>query len=230
MTHSTLWENGRRLVWSAMAMLTGLVVLTSALAAQFEDFPPTFVINPGGGVVTSPNLSFTVDWCDDHGLDPSSEWVKLNGVTVSTSGTTSSEFCFSKWRTTGTVTLALGLNTLEARICDFSLQCATDYQHYTYTNVAVTPDNVGITQPQRTSGLTKRFLIHNIGSTSGTFNLTAACSGNVSGCSVQSSITLGGGASDSVAVTYQTDAVGSGTVKLRAELSTAPASKDSGYV
>jgi len=130
MTHSTLWENGRRLTQSLTATLTALVVLTNTLAAQWEDFPPTLVINPGSGVVTSANLSFTVDWCDDHGLDGSSEWVKLNGVTVSTSGTTSSEFCFSKWRTTGTVTLALGLNTLEARICDFSLQCVTDYQHY----------------------------------------------------------------------------------------------------
>lgn len=101
---------------------------------------PTVAITPNGGTFSSPDLSVTIDWCDDVGLDGASRVIKLRGTTVTSnfSYVTGSANCTgaAKAQSTGTVTLVSGSNSFYAKICDTSANCGEKTVTYTLSNQA----------------------------------------------------------------------------------------------
>jgi RHS repeat-associated protein len=77
--------------------------------------------------------------------------------------------------------------------------------------VAITPDSQAVQIPDSTAGLSYLFTVQNTGNTSGTINLTVpTCSAPAYGCTLaRSSLTLSGGVSDTVRLTYNSGTVGS---------------------
>jgi hypothetical protein len=102
------------------------------------------------------------------------------------------------------------------------------------TSVVVTPTNGGAAStPNRP--MATPFLIQNVGTSGGTFDLTATCSGAaiVSSCTpTATSVALGAGESREIGVSYTTGASNglSATIRLLAVLSTSSAVRDSGLV
>lgn len=83
--------------------------------------PPTVTITPAGGTFTTPGQSITIDWCGQAALSSSSRSIVLNGVSVTSSfsyTTSSKAGCTNHATSTGTVTLAVGSNSLTASITD----------------------------------------------------------------------------------------------------------------
>lgn len=116
---------------------------------------PGVSISPsGGGTYTSSDLSVTVDWCDDIGLDGSSRKLTLNGsdVTGSFDYTSGSGGCTDSKQSDGTVTLTGGDNTFEARICDDDGNCTTSSATYTYDEPDTSPPTISIDPGDTTFG------------------------------------------------------------------------------
>jgi len=89
--------------------------------------------------------------------------------------------------------------------------------------VAVTPDGAPATaRPPNTSGLTENFTVQNTGSGTNTYTLTCAGSPNITctGLTIDgapaSSVNLYAGTAKSVVAAYNTSAIGTGTLTLRA--------------
>ncbi|HEX5973289.1 MAG TPA: hypothetical protein VFY85_15245, partial [Gemmatimonadaceae bacterium] len=83
--------------------------------------PPTVTITPSGGTFTTPTQSITIDWCGQAALSSSSRSIVLNGVSVTGSfsyATSGKAGCTNHATSTGTVTLAVGSNSLTASITD----------------------------------------------------------------------------------------------------------------
>jgi len=94
----------------------------------------------------------------------------------------------------------------------------------------VTPKDSAVTVPPSSPRI-QNFVVKNVGSVSGTFNLTATCFSAESGCpSSLSPVTLSAGAQTTIAVSYTTGAaLTTGKVQLLATLNGGSA-KDSGWV
>ena len=92
--------------------------------------------------------------------------------------------------------------------------------------VNVTPDGIGTSAAANSTGNTATFTVQNTGTVNGVFNLTCSWTANVTGCTVQSTVSVGAGTSQNVNVTYSAGAVGQGTVTLQASTT---GSSDTGY-
>lgn len=83
--------------------------------------PPTITISPMGTVTSSP-VTITIEWCDDGGLNPSSRVITINGVNRTSSfnySTVTIPGCWSAGRSSASITLNPGANSVYAYICDF---------------------------------------------------------------------------------------------------------------
>ena len=99
------------------------------------DDPPLVIITPPHNTEydSVQQVSVSIEWCDDTGLNASSREIKFNGQD-STSAFTYTTPGFSEEcggenyikRSQGTVTLQEGINTLSAKICDVGGQCTTE--------------------------------------------------------------------------------------------------------
>jgi RHS repeat-associated protein len=96
--------------------------------------------------------------------------------------------------------------------------------------VAVTPD--GATPPAIPggTGLSYSFTVQNTGNQAATYNLTASCSGVVTSCSAQGSVTVNPGPGTPVSVTYNAVPAGTGTLTLTATYSGNSGVHDNGSV
>lgn len=212
----------------------------SPLAAQaVTNTAPRLTINNNATTV-GQFASLQVDVCDDHNLNSSSRELYWNGtnVTNSTAWATQSGYynCAVAARITSSQTSVLGNNTVRAVTCDqlsyswypYGPLCTDVTRTLVFRNVDV-PDLTAINKPPNRSDSVV-FTVNrtaNVGST--TYNLTATCSGGVSGCSVQSTVSVT--ASATVKVSFTTgSANGTGTVTLRATSSDAASSYDDGSV
>ena len=90
----------------------------------------------------------------------------------------------------------------------------------------VTPDGSSRTADENQTGLTQTFWIESQSSFSENFSLSCSRTGDVSSCSVQSSITIAAYQTKSVSVTFATGDPGSGTLTLTA---TGAGGNDQGY-
>lgn len=175
------------------------------------------------------NLSVQVSWWDDTGLHMGMRRLTFNGEVVTSLFTHIGSGASST--STGTLTRVTGTNTLVAYICDTSNNCTTQTQNWTYTSstVVVTP-----VVPERVvapnAGATQAFTVKNTGSASATYALTGSCSGSASGCVASpSTLTLAGGASSTVNVSFTAGAGGgSGLIQLQARQTTNGAMQDGG--
>jgi RHS repeat-associated protein len=208
------------------AVLLGSVAATSA--AQV----PVITITPNSGSYSvGAQVNVTITWCSPFDLFDAPGNVTFNGMNVNgdfpfMSG--SDPECDDYATSQGTVTLVAGTNTLQADICNTS-GCGQNTAYYTggTMSVSVTPDNA--TAPDRlpfTTGYSQSFTVTNTGSVADTYTLTCPVS-NLTCTSIVPSgpIPLGASASTGVTVNYNTGAIGSGYVILRA---TSAAATDDG--
>lgn len=229
------------------ALILALITIESrSLAAQTTNTAPSVSANALSGD-TIARKSISNAYCDDHGLDSYSQKVFWNSTDVTTSfpWVDGSPYynCAYAASSKGEVWATLGLNKLEARVCDVmnvsyspsGPLCTSTVTYLRYRNVDVTPDQAAANKsPNRTQQYFD-FIVRRPGNGSGptegpnTFALKATCTGHVSGCSVTDSVTTSTQAT--VRVTFTTGAPDSmGTVTLRATTSGIPESYDEGSV
>lgn len=233
----------RRLPLAAALLLAlaGPVLTSAPVEAQCiqcgeDDHPPTIGIDPTGGTYTSASLLVTVDFCDDNSLDLSRRQMTLNGQDVTGDFSLGSgALCPSGHdaaRYTGTITLAPGDNGFGAEVCDadYPFECTSGGRSYTFESVSVGPDGGTATRVESTTGHTESFTVSNAAEESSSFDLTATCTGEASGCSAPSSTTVAAGSQTTVDVSYDVGSPGTGRVSLLAELSTDATVADSGWV
>ncbi len=126
----------RRLSRWAAAVLCIVPLLAGTAAAQDpggDEIPPGVTITPSSGTFSRPQLSVTIRWCDETSLRSSTRRILLNNVDVTASfDYVTSSGCRVTTRSTGTVTLAVGSNTLYAEICDDAGNCGSRTATYTY--------------------------------------------------------------------------------------------------
>jgi RHS repeat-associated protein len=215
--------------------------------------PPLIQINPTGTVTTS--LPFVViDYCSpNYTIDLSNNSVTLNGIRIdandgrsmplmSTNPDTmpNAGFCGvprgsgMTAQEIGRVPVRPGSNTMVTHVCDDIAQCTTRTDTYNFVPnfpVSVTPDD---TLRRVFSGQadTAIFTIHRLDAdtTTGTYSLTATCSGAaVTPCASAGSITLTGGQTKTVPVTFTGGAsISSGRITLTATLTANSAMTDAG--
>jgi len=234
------------LLWSALVLAAALFTPTSANAQCTDlincgDGPPGVGISPGdmsfSGTAPSVQVSVTIDWCDDLGLNTGSYAITLDGTSVKGSFdyvSGASDDCPAYAQSRGTITLTPGTHQLQASISD-GRQRGEGTVTYTYTQTGTPPSgSTGISVSPSTSSIQRavgqevaeRFILTNTGGTAGTFTVTPACSvpGSTACSASATSVTLHGGASTAVAVAYRTGSTigASGAVRLTATLSGSP--------
>jgi RHS repeat-associated protein len=186
----------------------------------------------------------TIEWCDESGLNAGSYAVSLDGVSVKGSFdyvSGNADGCAAYAQSRGTITLTPGTHQLYASISD-GQQRGESIVTYTYTQTGTPPPtgSVGISispsanNIQRAVGqeAAERFILTNTGASSGTFSLTSSCAvSGTTACSTSTrSVTLPGGASTAVGMTYRTgNTVGAtGAIRLTAALAENPGVTASG--
>lgn len=242
-------KRARASVAATLATVAVMLFLAVPLAGQTNTAPrvQTWTTSPE----TQQGKAIANDFCDDHGLDQYAQRVYWNGADVTSNfpwRTASSVYnCAVHATSQGTYTLTanLGLNTLQARVCDLlnysyspngPLCTTTALQSIRFRNVDVTPDNASANKAPNRIGQYFDFTVARIAGTGSThFGLTATCSGGVTSCAVPDSVILDAAhAPDGqlpVRVTFNTGALNAtGTVTLRATTSGAPESYDQGSV
>jgi len=208
--------------------------IPNGICISCKGTPPTVTITPGTSTFGSASQSVTIDWCDDSSLAATTRSITLNGTNVTsqfTYVTVAPPTCGggSEAKSVGTVTLRSGANTFIAQIKDGSAQLGADTVTYTFTQlVTVTPDSAPLTGYAKLAD-TAAFTVKNTTSGSLTYTLTTACPTGW-GCAVSpASLTLNGGASSQVNVTYSPQTSGtSGTLTLTATPTSSPSSADQG--
>lgn len=109
---------------AASALVLASASLAGASSAEADDtIPPTVTIDPAGGTFYAPDVSVTIDWCDDLQLDQGTRYIEFDGQDVTSSFSFSWENsepgCSSHAQSVGSVTLTPdSAHTLYARICD----------------------------------------------------------------------------------------------------------------
>ncbi|HEU4452194.1 MAG TPA: hypothetical protein VFR81_04005, partial [Longimicrobium sp.] len=234
----------RLLALLLVAFAAALLVPADAAA---QDPPPCISCPPGGGtevpeeppaVDISPfDQSFTGDaagksqqvtivFCSGWRIFPGTLKVLLNGVDVAarfsadTSTSTLDAGCTRRMTSVGTVTLGPGANTLFAAASNVHGEgegtTTLSYRVASY-GISVTPDQNEVVLPMGTTA-THPFVLTNTGSSAATFNVTTVCGEAVSSCPASASqVTLAGGASQTVTVTYAPWFAGAfGALRLRA--------------
>ena len=190
---------------------------------------------------TVEGKQFSLDFCDDHALDRYSEKVWWNGVDVTATfpwqAATGGYSCSSHATSQGLLTPNLGLNTIQAKICDqlnyyYSptgpLCTTTPIQTIRFRNVDVTPDNANAKMAPDRVNQYFDFAVQKVAAAgSNHFGLHVTWTGNLSSCGVADS-SIGGG---TVRVTCTSGPLGTtGTITLRAATAGAPDSYDEGSV
>lgn len=93
--------------------------------------PMIWLDEPSGGETPDQYPLLKIEWCDDQSLVASSRWIKVNGVTKTssfsyqTSGFIECEQVGATSQSTS-VALDLGDNTIQAHICDNNYHCTTE--------------------------------------------------------------------------------------------------------
>lgn len=107
---------------------------TGGGGGDFGDIdPPAISISPGTTTVGSRPRQVTVEFCDFGSLDAGSAVITIEGSTITGSFSSTSTSCSGDGMgLTGSVPLDLGVNTLEASICDAASNCATESVTYTF--------------------------------------------------------------------------------------------------
>ncbi|MGH7461075.1 MAG: hypothetical protein ACREMA_08610, partial [Longimicrobiales bacterium] len=105
----------------------------------YDNVPPVASINPDGGSFSTDNLSITITWSDNVGLNASSRIITLNANPAN--GSFGYDIVNSTTATSsGVVGLQIGSNTLTARICDSMGNCSvTDTAVYIRSSDTVLP-------------------------------------------------------------------------------------------
>jgi hypothetical protein len=164
-----------------------IAILFGARTSQAQVGAPTIAITPANGEYPpGTQLTVTVEFCDNNGLNSASAVTTFNGVNVNwplvvTVGNPGP--CAAKITRTGTVTLVAGTNTLQASIEDTSpapLWSGWRYGIWTtpvpWAGVTIAPENQFIESvPSTTSTL--GFLVTNVGAATQAFTVTPASSG-----------------------------------------------------
>jgi RHS repeat-associated protein len=165
------------------------------------------------------------------GLFGATRYITLNGVDVTSdfsySGTTKSA------TSTATITLREGANTLYAEIEDTRGNFGSRTTIYTATlaAAAVTPDGGPPVLAPPSSIQSHAFIVRNTGGGSGTFNLTATCSGALTDCVAPQSVSLQPGTEAAVLVSYAAGGQNStGRVTLRATHAASTSVFDEGWI
>lgn len=183
--------------------------------------PEVRLLAPVGDVgVQNPTIQ--IAWCDDHSLNASSRWIKVDGVVrtssfnyVANSGPVD---CTVK-ATSSTSALALGVGShhIEAHICDDVGACATKEFWITRAAVAVRPELSERQHFASTNG-SQRFFVKNVRTVATTLTLDYQCTGTASGCAVTptSLSNVAPGESRVATLTYSIGAAGPGTAMLKA--------------
>ena len=198
--------------------------------------PPTVTITPASRALTGSTLTVpvavTIEWCGDA-VNLGTRKIRLNGADVTAQFQhATSGVCAPS---TATLTLGDGTHTLDAEVSNLRGDVGSDRAVYTYdapepASVRVTPGAEGVRRAAG-QGAIERFTVSNPGGLAATFTLQAACTGAAIGCApTRSSITLPGGGSTLVGITYSASSTvgAAGTVRLRAIQSGASAVRDSG--
>lgn len=142
-----------RLVFLLIGAVLGVLapLLRNALAAQTTNTAPT-VTSSSLTADTVARKTISNAYCDDHELAPSTQKVFWNGVDVTTSfpWVTNSAYynCPVAASSKADLWANVGLNTLEARVCDvmnYSYSpsgplCTSKVTYVRYRNVEVAPD------------------------------------------------------------------------------------------
>jgi RHS repeat-associated protein len=188
---------------------------------------PRVSIIPSGGTYTSASLAVTIEWCDDKSLNATTRSVKLNGVAVTTTYTTATKAGCGKFaRSTATLTLTPGTNTLTASIRDSYNNTGSGAATYTLNvpaaTVSVTPESGSAVVTFQDLSLASAVVPFTVTNTStgspGTFRFTCTHSGAVGNCGNNQQVTLNAQAATTVnvPVTWTGLPGTSGTVVLRA--------------
>jgi RHS repeat-associated protein len=194
--------------------------------------PPSVSITPSGGTVGSAVQTFTIDWCDDSSLAPTTRSVTLNGASVTSAfnyTNVSPPTCGgSEGKSVGTVTLRSGANTIIAQIKDGSAKLGADTVSITFTQlVSVTPDS-GTRTSYATIRDTSVFTVKNTSAGSLTYTLSTTCTTGWT-CSAPASVTVAAGVSNPVNVSYTPVTSGTtGAVTLTATPPAGASSADAG--
>lgn len=95
-----------------------------------DQMPPEIWLSAPTGDVGTEFPLIRIDWCDDQSLNAASRWIKVNGVTHTSSFdyvTGGPIDCLNRKRSSSTtVSLNLGANSVEAHICDNANNCSTE--------------------------------------------------------------------------------------------------------
>ena len=204
-----------------------------------EPYPPTVqVVMPG--TVTTPTVSVTINWCDGEStLQSVTRSITLNGVDVTGQfgyTVTSVGGCYVAAKSVGTVMLKPGDNNISASINDrwnntgYGSGVVT-YNDTTVTRVIRVVADAGAQDAAPGAYVAPRFTVTNVDGWTSTIQLSASCTGALSGCSPSAtSVTLGTGASTTVTVGTTVGGVGSsGTVALAAKVAGAPSTPDTAF-
>lgn len=143
--------------WVLAALALGSVAPRSAQAqcdpidpmcSTQDTLPPTITITPSGGTfTTSGPLTITIDWCDNAALSPQTRSVYFNSVNVTAQfdyAYTAAAGCVDAGRSTGTVMLVAGTNSLYTQISDMSGNNGERGASYSYVQnpvLSTTPHN-----------------------------------------------------------------------------------------
>lgn len=214
--------------------------------AAFLNDPPEIFFDPySGSTVSTPALFLSLSWCDDTALSGGTRVIKLNGAVVTSSFSYDAGGFFNPCfdhpvgaSSEGTLYLEEGVNVVQATICD-GVNCTTTDATYTYTppgepamTIQVTPDSQAVSKAAFGSNV-QRFTITSLGTSSAAYSLSVVCAPPAAtNCTPdKSSITLAGGGSGFVDVTYSTGASGtSGNIRVRAHKTADAHDQDEGTI
>ncbi|MCL4215061.1 MAG: hypothetical protein KJZ74_14215 [Gemmatimonadales bacterium] len=208
--------------------------------ASAQPGAPTITVTPGPGEYSvGTQLSVTVEYCDNNGLDTANVITKFNNVeqtswpkvyTIGNPGP-----CLAKLVRTGTVTLVTGTNVLRASIEDTSNPPLWSGWSITEWTTPLPWSGVRVTSNQRyadappSTQTTQSFVVTNIGEATESFTFSAAVTGltlNSGPTPGSSNLAAGASTTVSVVVTSPGTSYNSGRVWLKAS---AGANADSSF-
>jgi RHS repeat-associated protein len=221
---------GRSLV---AAIVLGFALSGASQAQIGDSVPPDVTILPLDDSIHTAQLGVEVDFSDNGTLNPTRRNITFNGNPVTGFTHTGSG---SSYTSTGTVTLTVGANTLDASICDTFGNCTSASKTWYYrpyiNSVSVTPDGGWAEIPASTTR-TQQFTVTNTGETSATYLLSTVCINTAfaSPCTVSpTSVTLAPDAQQVATASFYSGVAGTtGTLRIIATLSGNAAVHDDGW-
>jgi RHS repeat-associated protein len=210
----------------------------SPTPAHASDPPKVTIVTPPAGTVATNQITVTIDYCDDTGLDLAYRFIFLDGVDVtaqfSASGvtTTCNGTHFVRRRDIGTITLPGGTSTLSANIDDIDGFTGTAVRNYTAPpRVIVTPETEHTVAPSG-SGLLQHFSVTNPRVTSVTVGFSRSCSGAVTCDAAPGQQSIAAGATVTASIGYSMSGVvgAEGAIQFTASATDDAANADVGVV